>query len=90
MANARQLNFRLFLRPKRSGGVYLRAVRFFKTSGANVAVYFFAVLHVGNLLNVRFESSSRFTVGVAYVVTSRLTFPANAAYSRHIDTSDLR
>ena len=91
MANARQLNFRFcFLRRKKSGGVFLRAVRFFKTSGANVAVYFFAVVYVGNLLNVSLESSSRFTVGVADVVARRLTFPANIAYSGHIDTSDLR
>ena len=67
-------------------------VGFFKrsnTSCANVAVRFLAVFHVGNLLNVYFESSSRFTVGVTYVVAGRLTFTANITYSRHIDTSDL-
>ena len=57
-------------------------------SRANVAVGFLAVFHVGNLLNVYFESSSRFTVGVADVVAGRLTLTANIAYSGHIDTSD--
>ena len=66
----------------------LRTIRFFKTSGANVAVYFLDVFHIGNLLNVRLESSSRFTVGVAHVVSRRLTFPADIAYSGHINTSD--
>ena len=66
----------------------LRSVCLFKTSRANVTRRFFAVFHVGNLLNVCFESSSRLTVRVAYVVARRLTFTANTAYSRHIDTSD--
>ena len=57
-------------------------------SCANVAVGFLAVFHVGNLLYVYFESSSRFTVGVADVVAGRLTINANIAYSGHIDTSD--
>ena len=68
----------------------LFSVRFFKgsdTSCANVAVRFLAVFNVGNLLYVYFERSSRFTVGVAYVVTACLTFTANIAYSRHINTS---
>ena len=51
------------------------------TSCANVTVGFLAVLDVGNLLNVYFESSSRFTVGVADVVARSLTFTANIAYS---------
>lgn len=58
------------------------------TSRAYVAVRFLAVFYVGNLLNVYFESSSRFTIGVAYVVAGRLTLTANIAYSGHIDTSD--
>ena len=78
---------------KRKTALRLEAlVSFLKRSDAscaNVAVRFLAVFNVGNLLNVHFESSSRFTVGVAYVVARRLTFTANIAYSRHIDTSDL-
>ena len=50
-------------------------------SCANVTVGFFAVSHVGNFLNVYFERSSRFTVGVANVVARCLTFTANIAYS---------
>ena len=57
-------------------------------SCANVAVRFLAVFNVGNFLYVYFESSSRFTVGVANVVARSLTFTANIAYSGHIDTSD--
>lgn len=65
----------------------LFCVRFFKGSDAscaNVAVHFFAIFDVRNFLHVYFESSSRFTVGVAYVVARSLTFTANVAYSRHI------
>lgn len=65
----------------------LFSVRFFKGSDAacaNVSVRFLAVFHVGNLLYVYLESSSRFTVGVADVVPRSLTFPANIAYSGHI------
>ena len=68
----------------------LFCVRFLKgsdASSANVTVGFLPVFYVRNLLNVYFERSSRFTVGVAYVVTGRLTFSANIAYSRHINTS---
>ena len=68
----------------------LFSVRFFKgsdASSANVARRFLAVFYVGNLLYVYLERSSRFTVGVAYVVTRSLTFTAYIAYSRHINTS---
>ena len=50
-------------------------------SRANVTVRFLAVCYVGNLLHVRLKRSSRFTVGVAYVVAGRLTFTADIAYS---------
>ena len=60
----------------------------FDTSRANVTVGFFTVCYVRNFLNVYLERSSRFTVGVAYVVTARLTLTANAAYSGHINTSE--
>ena len=69
----------------------LISVRFFKRSDAsraNVTVGFLSVFHVGNFLYVYFERSSRFTIGVADVVARSLTFTANIAYSRHIDTSD--
>ncbi len=59
-----------------------------QASRANVIVYDFSFFHEGNLLNVCLERSSRLTMAVADVVTRRLTFTANAAYSRHIDTSD--
>ena len=68
----------------------LFSVRFFKGSDAscaNVAVRFLTVFYVGNFLYVYFERSSRFTVGVAYVVAGSLTFTANITYSRHINTS---
>ena len=68
-------------------GIELFSVRFFKgsdASSANVAVRFLAVFNVGNLLYVYLESSSRFTVRVAYVVTRSLTFTTNIAYSGHI------
>ena len=68
----------------------LFSVRFLKGSDAscaNVTVHFFPVFNVGNLLYVYLERSSRFTVGVAYVVTRRLTFTAYIAYSGHINTS---
>ena len=68
----------------------LFSVRFLKGSNAscaNVTVRFFTVFNVGNLLYVYLERSSGFTVGVAYVVTRRLTFTAYIAYSRHINTS---
>ena len=68
-------------------GTKLFSVRFLKGSDAscaNVTVRFFTVFYVGNLLYVYLESSSRFTVRVAYVVTRRLTFTANIAYSGHI------
>lgn len=58
----------------------------FQTSGADVIVCYFSVFYVSNLLYVCFKSSSRFAVGVAYVVARRLTFSANTAYSRHIIT----
>ena len=70
----------------------LFSVRFFKGSDAscaNVAVRFLTVFYVRNLLYVYLESSSRFTVGVAYVVPGHLTLTANIAYSRHIDTSKM-
>ena len=60
------------------------SVFFFKRSDAscaNVAVGFFSISNVGNFLNVYFERSSRFTVGVANVVAGCLTFTANIAYS---------
>ena len=66
----------------------LSAIRFFKTSCANVSGHFFAVFHVRNLLYVSLKGSSGFTVGVAYVVAGCLTFPADIANSRHIDTSE--
>ena len=65
----------------------LFSVHFLKRSNAscaNVTVGFFTVFNVGNLLYVYLERSSGFTVGVAYVVTRRLTFTAYIAYSRHI------
>ena len=61
----------------------------FDASCANVTVGFFTVCYVGNFLNVRFKRSSGFTVGVANVVARGLTFTANIAYSRHIDTSEI-
>ena len=60
----------------------------FDATCANVTVGFLTVFHVGNFLYVYLERSSRFTVRVANVVAGRLTFTANIAYSRHIDTSD--
>ena len=66
----------------------LRSVCLFKTSRAYVADRFLTVFNVGYLLNVCLEGSSRFTVGVADVVTARLTLTANAAYSGHINTSE--
>ena len=66
----------------------LRSVSLFKTSRAYVAGRFLAVFNVGYLLNVCLEGSSRFTVGVAYVVAARLTLTANIAYSGHINTSE--
>ena len=68
----------------------MRLVGFFKRSDAsraNVTVHLLAVLDVGNFLYVYLKSSSRFTIGVADVVARSLTFTANIAYSRHIDTS---
>ncbi len=59
-------------------------VCFFQRSNAacaNVAVHFLSFFDVGDFLNVYFESSSRFTVGVADVVARSLTFTANIAYS---------
>ena len=66
----------------------LRSISLFKTSRAYVAGRFLAVFNVGYLLNVCLEGSSRFTVGVAYVVAARLTLTANIAYSGHINTSE--
>ena len=66
----------------------LCSVSLFKTSRAYVAGRFLTVFNVGYLLNVCLEGSSRFTVGVADVVTARLTLTANAAYSGHINTSE--
>ena len=66
----------------------LCSVSLFKTSRAYVAGRFLTVFNVGYLLNVRLEGSSRLTVGVADVVTARLTLTANAAYSGHINTSE--
>ena len=69
----------------------MRLVGFFKRSDAsraNVTVHLLAVLDVGNFLYVYLKSSSRFTIRVADVVARSLTFTANIAYSRHIDTSD--
>ena len=69
----------------------LENLRFFKgsdTSSANVTVHFLSVFNVVDFLYVYLERSSRFTVGVAYVVARRLTFTANIAYSGHINTSD--
>ena len=80
------LHGRLFKRVQLSGKK-LFCVRFLKGSDAscaNVTARFLTVFHVGNFLYVYLESSSRFTVGVAYVVTRRLTFTANIAYSGHI------
>ena len=68
----------------------LRAVSFFQASCANVTSRFFTVFNVRNFLYVYFERSSGLAVGVAYVVTRRLSFATNITYSRHIDTSDLR
>jgi hypothetical protein len=82
VANSR--SFSLFT-PERAQR--LRAFRFLQASGANVAADFLSVFHVVHFLNVRFESSSRLAVGVAYVVARSLTFSTNIAYSRHIDTS---
>ena len=68
-------------------GTKLFSVRFLKGSDAscaNVAVGFLTVFYVGNFLYVYLESSSRFTVRVADVVTRCLTFTANIAYSGHI------
>ena len=62
----------------------MKSIGFFKrfdASCANVSVHFLAVFYVGNFLNVHFESSSGFTVGVADVVARKLTFTANIAYS---------
>ena len=73
-------------------GRRLFSVRFFKGSDAscaNVTIGFFAVSYVRNFLNVYLERSSRFTVGVAYVVARCLTFTANIAYSRHMNTSEM-
>lgn len=66
----------------------LCSVSLFKTSRAYVAGRFLTVFNVGYLLNVRLEGSSRLTVGVADVITARLTLTANAAYSGHINTSE--
>ena len=83
------MNSRLLRRVKtKAKGLF--CVRFFKgfdASCANVSVDFFIVFDVGNFLYVYLKGSSRFTVGVADVVTACLTFTANIAYSRHIDTS---
>ena len=54
------------------------------TSSANVTVHFLTVFYVIDFLYVYLESSSRLTVGVAYVVTGCLTFTANVTYSGHI------
>jgi hypothetical protein len=65
----------------------LFSVSFFKssdTSSANVTVRFLTVFYVIDFLYVYLESSSRLTVGVAYVVTGCLTFTANVTYSGHI------
>jgi hypothetical protein len=70
----------------------LRSICLFKrfdASCANVTVGFFTIRYVGNFLNVCFKRSSGFTVGVANVVARGLTFTANIAYSRHIDTSEI-
>lgn len=62
----------------------LSAFSFLQASCANVTGRFFTVINVGNFLYVYFERSSRFAVRVAYVVTGRLTFTADIAYSRHM------
>ena len=55
-----------------------------QATGANVIVYYLAFLiYVRNFLNVGFESSSRSSLGMAYIVTGSLTLSAYAAYSRH-------
>ena len=70
-------------------GNCLRSVSFLQASCANVTAYFLSVFYVRNFLYVYLERSSRFTVGVAHVITRSLTFTANITYSGHIDTSVL-
>lgn len=58
-----------------------------QASRADVIAHDFAFFDEGDLLDVRLEGSSRFAMAVADVVSGRLTFSANTANSRHIDTS---
>ena len=59
----------------------------FQTTRADVSGLGFAVLYDSDLLNVGFESSFRFAVTVADVVTRALPLLTNTANSRHINTS---
>ena len=58
-----------------------------EATGADVSGLDFAVLYDLDLLNVRLERPSRLAIAVANVVSAALTFVADTAYSRHIDTS---
>ena len=56
----------------------------FQTARADVTRFDFAVLDIGNFLNVCLERTLGLAVGVADIVARRLTFSADAANSRHI------
>ena len=51
---------------------------------ANITGLYFAVLHIGDLLHVRLERTLGLAIGVAHVVSGRLTLSADSANSRHI------
>ena len=59
----------------------------FEATCAHVCGFHLAVFDDLHLLDVRFESSSRFAVAVAHVVAGILPLVANAANPRHINTS---
>ncbi len=56
----------------------------FEAPCADVIIDLFTVFFISYLLNVCLKRSLRLAVGVGHVVARYLTFPAYAAYSRHI------
>lgn len=63
---------------------FLSALYGFKASCANITRNGFAAFYVAYFLNVCFESPSRSSLGMAYIVARSLTLTAYRTYSRHI------
>ena len=56
----------------------------FEATRADVSGFDLSVFHDLHFLHIRFESSSRLAVAVAYVVSRSLPLVADTAHSRHI------